>query len=150
MANTYSQIFIQLIFVVKNREPYLLKQYHPEIYKYINGIIINKNQKLLAINGIEDHIHLLIGLKPDIKISDLVRAIKISTTKFINEQSWMKFNFQWQTGYAAFSYSKADVNNVYRYIMNQEEHHRKVTFKEEYIKFLKDFKIEYEEKYLFD
>jgi REP-associated tyrosine transposase len=148
--STYSQIYIQIIFAVKGRDSLIHAAWEEQLYKYITGIVQNKEQKMLAINGIANHIHFLIGMRPSCCLSDLVREIKKSTNVFINDHNLTKFNFSWQTGFGAFSYSHAQLDNVIGYIMNQKEHHKKKTFKEEYIEFLNQFKITYDDKYLFD
>ncbi|QLC66904.1 IS200/IS605 family transposase [Flavobacterium sp. LPB0248] len=150
MANTYSQLYIQIVFAVKGRQNLISKKWKDEIYKYITGIIVNQKQKLIAINGMPDHIHILVGIKPNISISDLVRDIKASSSKFINEQKWINGKFEWQTGFGAFSYGHSQLTNVIKYIENQEEHHKTKTFKEEYIAFLKLFNIDFKNEYLFD
>lgn len=148
MANTFSQIYIHVIFSVKRWEYLISNQWKEELYKYITGIIRNKNQKLLIINGMPDHLHLLIGLKPDKSLSDLVRDIKNNSSNFINEKGFVKGKFSWQEGFGAFSYSDSQLNKIINYIKNQELHHQKKSFKEEYIEILKKFKIDYNEKYL--
>lgn len=148
MANTYSQIYIHVIFSVKGRENLIVNQWKDDLYKYITGIIRNKNQKLIIINGMPDHLHLLIGLKPDKSLSDLVRDIKNNSTNFINEKSFVKGKFSWQEGFGSFSYSDSQLDLIVNYIRNQETHHKKKTFKEEYIEILEKFKIEYDIKYL--
>lgn len=150
MTGTFSQIYIQIIFAVKGRESVIDTSWENELYKYITGIIQNKGQKMIAINGMPDHIHFLIGIKSSCCISDLVREVKKSTNEFIKENRFSRFKFQWQEGYGAFSYSQSSLKNVVRYISNQKEHHKKVTFKEEYIEFLKAFEIEFKSEYLFD
>ena len=150
MANTYSQIYIQIVFAVKGRQNLIPKLHREELHKYITGIVTNREQKLLAIFAMPDHIHLLVGLKPNITISDLVRDIKAGSSKFITESNWIKTKFNWQEGYGAFSYSKSQIDNVIKYILKQEEHHKRKTFKEEYLDFLKKFEIDYNEKYLFE
>ncbi len=150
MAGTYSQIYIQVVFAVKGRENLIHENWKDELHKYIAGIIKGKDQKPIIVNGMPDHIHAFIGLRPSMAISDLVRDIKNNSSKFINGQQFMKGKFSWQEGYGAFSYAKSQVENVYQYILNQEAHHKKKTFKEEYIEFLKSFEIEYNERYLFD
>jgi REP element-mobilizing transposase RayT len=114
------------------------------------GIIKGKDQKPIIINGVSDHVHVFVGLKPSMCIVDLVRDIKNNSSNFINEQKFLKKKFSWQEGYGAFSYSHYELDKMYHYIANQEEHHRKKTFREEYLKFLKEFDVEYNEKYLFD
>lgn len=150
MANTYSQIYIQIVFAVKGRQNLIMKENREELHKFITGIVTNREQKLLSIFAMPDHVHILVGLKPNISISDLVRDIKAGSSKFINDSKWINGKFNWQEGFGAFSYSKSNLDNVIKYILNQEEHHKKRTFKEEYIDFLKKFEIEYNEKYLFE
>ncbi|MDO9258165.1 MAG: IS200/IS605 family transposase [Bacteroidales bacterium] len=150
MAGTYSQIYLQVVFAVKGRENLISPKWRDELYKYIAGIIKNKEQKPIIVNGMRDHIHLFIGLRPSMAISDLVRDIKNNSSNFINEKRWVKGRFSWQEGYGVFSYSHSQIETVYNYILNQEEHHRKKTFREEYIDFLERFEIEYNKKYLFD
>lgn len=149
MANTYSQIYIHIVFAVKGRQSLISVNWKEEIYRYITGIVTNKEQKLIAINGMSDHIHILVGLKPDKSISDLVRDIKSNSSKFINDKKWINGKFEWQTGFGAFSYSHSQLTNVINYIQCQEEHHKTKTFKEEYIEFLKLFNIEFKDEYLF-
>lgn len=149
MPNTYTQIHIQYVFAVKYRTGLIQKDWKNELYKYITGIIQNQNHKLLAINGMADHIHILIGLRPNQSISDLAKSTKQSSSLWINEQKLSKGKFAWQEGYGAFSYARSNIDKVIKYIENQEEHHRKKSFLEEYTDFLKAFEIEYEEKYLF-
>ncbi len=148
--STYSQIYIQVVFAVKNRNAQISPTWEQELYKYTTGIITNKGQKLLAINGMPDHIHILIGMKPSCCLSDLVREIKKSTNEFINEKKFTSFNFQWQEGFGAFSYSHSALDNVIAYIANQKEHHKKQSFKDEYVAFLQKFNIEFKNEYLFD
>jgi REP element-mobilizing transposase RayT len=149
MANSYSQLYVQIVFAVKGRQNLISKKLKDEIYKYITGIITNQKQKLIVINGMPDHIHILVGIKPNISLSDLVRDIKSSSSKFINEQRWVNGKFEWQTGFGAFSYGHSQLSNVIKYIENQEEHHKKRTFKEEYIAFLKLFDIDFKDEYIF-
>ena len=150
MANTYSQIYIQLVFVVKRRENLIPKEHREELHKFISGIVANQEQKLLAIFCMPDHAHILVSIKPSIAISDLARDVRAGSSGFINKQKWMSNKFQWQEGFGAFSYSQSAVNNVIQYILNQEEHHRKKSFKEEYHSFLKKFEVDFEDQYLFD
>lgn len=150
MASTYSQIYIQYVFAVKGRQNLLHKAWREEVFKYISGIIKAKDQKPIIVNGVADHVHVFVGLKPSMCISDLVRDIKNNSSKFINEQGWINGKFSWQEGYGAFSYAHSQIDNVYHYILNQEEHHRKKTFKEEYLEFLQKFEVEYDDKYIFD
>lgn len=150
MAGTYSQIFIQIVFAVKGRENLIADSWKEELFKYISGIITKKGHKSIIFNGVKDHIHIFVGLKPSMSISDLVRDIKNNSSNFINEKKYVKGKFSWQEGFGAFSYSNSQVEIVYQYILNQEKHHIKTTFKEEYHEFLNEFKIDYDEKYLFD
>jgi len=147
--STFSQIYIQIVFAVKNRDALIDRDWENELYKYITGIIQNKDQKLIAINGMPDHIHLLIGMKPACCLADLVREIKKSTNTLIREKKFSKFRFEWQEGYGAFSYSHSALDNVIMYIDNQKQHHAKMNFRDEYIGFLKKFEVEYKEEYLF-
>lgn len=150
MVGTYSQLYVQVVFSVKGRENLIAAARKDDLYKYITGIIKGKGQKSIKVNGMPDHLHALIGLKPLMAISDLVRDIKNNSSNFINEQKLVKGKFSWQEGYGAFSYSQSHVTNVYNYILNQEKHHKGKTFKEEYLDFMRKFQIEYNEKYLFD
>ncbi len=150
MAGTFSQIYIHVVFAVKGRENLLEKPWRDEVFKYMAGIIKGKNQKPIIVNGVCDHVHLFIGLKPSMCLSDLVRDIKNNTTNFINDKKLTKSKFAWQEGYGAFSYSHSQMHNVYQYILNQEEHHLRKTFKEEYLDFLERFEVEHDEKYLFE
>jgi putative transposase len=150
MPGTYSQIYIQVVFAVKGRENLIDSSWKEELNKYIAGIITNKGQKSIIVNGMPDHIHAFIGLKPSMAISDLVRDIKSNSTNFVNENKFSPGYFSWQEGYGAFSYSRSQIDQVYKYILNQEEHHKVRTFKDEYLELLKKFKIEYDTKYLFE
>ncbi len=150
MAGTFSQIYIQYIFAVKGRQNLLQKPWCDEVFKYISGIIKGKGQKPIIVNGVADHMHVFVGLKPSMCISDLIRDIKNNSSNYINEQTWMSDKFSWQEGYGAFSYAHSQIEDVYRYILNQEEHHRKRTFREEYLDFLQKFEIEYKDEYLFE
>lgn len=147
---TFSQIYIQVVFAVKGRNSLIHISWEDELYKYITGIITNKGQKLITINGMPDHIHILIGMKPSCCLSDLVREIKKASNTFINEKKFSKFKFEWQEGYGAFSYSHSSLDNVVGYIQSQKEHHKKKSFKAEYLDFLKKFEIDYKDEYLFD
>jgi REP element-mobilizing transposase RayT len=150
MANTYSQIYIQIVFAVQGRQNLITKNHQEELHKYITGIVQKREQKMLTVYCNPDHTHLLVGLKPNITISDLVRDIKAGSSNFINENRWVKGKFNWQEGYGAFSYSRSQIDRVAKYILNQEEHHRKKSFKDEYLELLEKFEIEYDERYLFD
>ncbi len=150
MANTYTQLHVQLVFAVKGRKSLNQKSWKDELYKYITGIVQNHGHKMLAVNGMPDHIHIFIGYNPNQKIPDLVETIKTDSNHFIKYHGLSKHKFDWQTGYGAFSYSRSQVPSVAKYVMNQEEHHREKTFREEYLKMLQKFEIEYKDEYLFD
>lgn len=149
MANTYTQIYIQIVFAVKGRQNLIVEKHRDKLEKYMCGIIKNNKSKALAIYCNPDHTHILIGLHPVISISDMARDIKANSSKWINENKWFLGQFRWQEGYGAFTYSKSQIDMVAKYILNQPKHHKKTTFKDEYINFLKKFEIEYDEKYLF-
>lgn len=148
MANTFSQIYLHIIFSVKDRERLIKDYFRTELYKYITQTITNKGQKLIVINGTDDHIHLVISINPDLRCSELVKSIKISSSKWINEKKLLRTKFQWQAGYGVFSYSKSQMNSLIEYINNQEEHHKRKSFRDEYIELLNKFEIEYDEKYV--
>lgn len=148
MANTYTQIYLQLVFAVQDRISLVEKSWKDELYKYITGIIRANKHKLIAINGPSNHIHIFIGYKPHQLIPDLLQDIKGSSSKWINEKKLVKGKFQWQEGYGAFSYEHTKIDAVVKYIQNQEEHHRTKKFQEEYIEFLKEFNISYDERYI--
>lgn len=150
MANTYTQIYIQVVFSVMGRQNLIGKAHKEELHKYITGIARNKNQKLIAINSMPDHIHLLLGIKPDIALSSLVRDIKSQSTKLINDRRWIKGKFMWQEGFGAFSYSHSQLDAVISYIQNEERHHQQRSFKDEYLELLKKFNVAYDDKYVFE
>jgi putative transposase len=149
MANTYTQIYIQIVFAVEGRQNLISSDRKEELQKYITGIITRQNQKLLAIHCMPDHTHILIGLKPNICLSDLVGDIKTGSTNHINENKWVRGRFSWQEGFGAFSYGHSQLSAVIRYIQNQVQHHARQSFQDEYTAFLKKFQITYDEKYLF-
>jgi putative transposase len=147
MAGTYSQIYIQVVFAVKGRESLIHPDWRDELHSYVAGIIKGKNHKSIIVNGMSDHIHALIGLRP---VADLVRDVKNNSSNFINDRQLTREKFSWQEGYGAFSYSHSQLESVYDYILNQELHHQKKTFNEEYQDFLKKFNIEHKEEFLFE
>jgi len=149
MANTYTKIHIQFIFAVKYRESIIQHTWKDELYKYITGVVQNQKHKMLAINGMPDHIHLLAGIHPTQSISDLLQDIKGNSSKWINDKKFVRGKFEWQEGYGAFSYGASQLKNVINYIENQEIHHKKINFKNEYLSFLKKFNVEYDERYIF-
>ena len=148
MGNTYTQIHIQIIFVVKYRLGLIGEDWKQELYKYISGIVEKQRHKILIINGVKDHIHLLIGLRPHQSLADLVQDIKGSTSKWINEKKFLKIKFAWQEGYGAFSFSQSHLTKVIDYIKNQEKHHQKKSFADEYKAFLKAFDVKYDDRFL--
>jgi putative transposase len=150
MANTYTQLYLQVVFAVKGRQSLIREINREQLEKFITGIVQKRNHKMLSIYAMPDHVHLLIGIKPDQSISDLVRDVKAGSSKYINDSKWTNGRFSWQEGYGAFTYSRSQIDKVVKYILNQEEHHKVKTFREEYIAFLDKFQVEYDSKYLFD
>jgi REP element-mobilizing transposase RayT len=150
MANTYTQLFVQIVFVVKGRQNLITESHREELEKYICGITSNKKSKTLAIYCNPDHAHILLGLHPSVSVSDIAKDIKANSSKFINEMNWIRGKFNWQDGFGAFSYSKSQIDAVVKYILNQPNHHKRTTFRDEYLEFLEKYGIEYDEKYLFD
>ena len=149
-SSTFSQIFIQIVFAVKGRQSLIDPVWEERLYSYTTQIIQNKGQKVFAIGGIQDHIHIFVGMKPSCRLPDLVREIKKSTNIFVNRNNFTHHKFSWQSGYGAFSYSYSQMDHVVKYVMNQKEHHKATSFRNEYIAFLDKFEIEYDEKYLWD
>ena len=149
MANTYTQIYIHVVFAVQGRQNLIPKEHKEELHKYITGIVKNKGQKLIAINSMPDHVHIFVGMKPSMALSDLVGDIKASSSAFINAKKWIRGKFNWQEGFGAFSYGHSQIDVVVKYIQDQEEHHAKKSFRQEYLDMLKNFSVEYDEKYLF-
>ena len=149
MPNTYTQIHIQFVFAVKYRAALISKEWKERLHQYITGILRSNKHKPLQINSMPDHIHIFIGMRPHQSISALMQNVKSESTKWINDQNLCNSNFRWQEGYGAFSYSKKQVPDVIRYIQNQEEHHKKETFLDEYRKYLVAFEIEWNDDYIF-
>ncbi len=149
MANTYTQIHLHFVFVVKYRNRVIHNSWKQGLYKYITGIVQNNGHKMIAINGMPDHIHLLVGMRPNQSVSDLMQDVKANASRWINEKQYLPKKFEWQEGYGAFSYSKSQIGNAARYIESQEEHHKRKTFREEYLEFLNEFEIDYNEQYIF-
>ena len=147
---SYTQMYVQLVFAVKNRKALLTPEIQPTVFKYISGIITDMKHKSIIVNGVSDHIHIFLGLNPSISVADTVHDIKRSSSLFINKEKLSNFHFSWQSGYGGFTYGKSQIDEVYQYILNQENHHRKNSFKKEYLRFLELFEIEYDERYLFD
>jgi REP element-mobilizing transposase RayT len=149
VANTYSQIYIQVVFAVESRQNLIDPAHNEQLQKYISGILAAQRQKLIAINNMPDHVHLLIGQRPDSNLSDLVGDIKSGSTNFINRSRWIRGRFNWQQGFGAFSYSRSQLNDVIRYVQNQQRHHQKRSFRDEYLSLLKKFNVSYDERYIF-
>lgn len=149
MANTYTQLYFHIVFAVKGRQNHISKKWKDELYKYITGIVTNRNQKMMIINGMPNHIHILVGTKPNCNLSDLVRDIKANASKWINEKKFVNGKFEWQTGFGAFTIGQSQIPKILNYIKAQEEHHKKKSFKEEYIDFLNAYQIDYKNEYLF-
>jgi len=149
MANTYTQIYIHIVFAVEGRQNLIRSENNDELQKYITGIVSGQKQKLIAINNMPDHVHILIGLKPDLALSDLVRDIKAGSSGFINRKGWVRGRFGWQEGFGAFSYSRSQLDTVIRYIQNQQKHHAKKSFRQEYVELLEKFGVEYDARYIF-
>ena len=149
MANTYTQIHLHITFAVQNRQSLIHKKWKEELYKFMTGIIQNNGHKLLQINGMPDHIHILIGFRPTQALSDLMRILKGESSEWINNMNFINGHFSWQSGYGAFSYSKSQVPTIINYIKNQEEHHKKKTFTEEYVELLDSLDIDFDERYIF-
>jgi putative transposase len=146
----FTQLYIHLVFSPKYRQRLLIKEIRSELFSYISGIITNRGNKSIIINGVEDHIHILYGANPNDKVSNLVGCIKRESSSFINGKNWFRGKFHWQDGYGAFSYGKSQLDTIYRYIANQENHHKSKSFKEEYTDFLNKYEIKYDSKFLFE
>ena len=150
MANTYTQIHIHSVFAVQGRKCLIGKDWKDDLYKYITGIIRNYGHKVLQINGMPDHVHVLFGFRPTQSLSDLMQQVKQDSSAWINRKGFLQNKFSWQAGYGAFSYSKSQLPGIIRYIQNQEEHHKKMTFTEEYVELLEKFEIDYVQRYIFN
>ncbi len=149
MTNTYSQLYIQFVFAVQNRICLISDKWKEELYKYMSGIINQYGHKVYIINGRPDHVHIFVSMLPNQSPSDLMYQVKRSSSLWINENKFVKGKFSWQEGFGAFSYAKSQASNVVKYIENQENHHKKKSFREEYIEFLKLFEIDFDEQYIF-
>lgn len=149
MANTYHQIYLQTVFAVKYRNAVIDKTWRGQLFGVIGNLINEANCKTILVNGVEDHVHCLIGLKPVISVSELMKTVKAKSSKYINDHSLTAERFEWQEGYGVFSYGQSQLDMIYKYIQNQEAHHGKKSFKDEYVEFLRKFKIEFDEKYVF-
>ena len=149
MANTFSQIYLQFVFAVQNRQNLIPRQHKEELHKYITALVQARKAKMLAVHCMPDHIHLFVGFKPSVLISDFVKEIKVQSNEFITDKKWIKERFAWQEGYGVFSYGHSQIDEVCKYILNQETHHKKKTFRQEYVEFLEKFAVPFEERYLF-
>ena len=149
MANTYHQIYLQTVFAVKYRNAVIDKAWRSDFLGVIGNLIKKANCNTLIVNGVEDHVHCLIGLKPVVSVSELMKTVKAKSSKYINDHSLTKSRFEWQEGYGVFSYGQSQVDSIFKYIQNQEAHHKKQSFRDEYLEFLKKFKIDYDENYIF-
>jgi len=150
MANTFSQVYLQFVFAVKNRYNFIPRPHKEELHKYITGVVSNKKCKMLAVNCMPDHTHMFVGFNPNLAISEFIKSIKIATNGFINGKKWRHENFEWQDGYGVFSYGRSQIDRVIKYINNQEEHHRKRNFRDEYLRLLKKFEVPFREEHVFD
>jgi REP element-mobilizing transposase RayT len=149
MANTYTQIYIQTVFAVENRISLINNDWREELHKYVTAIVQNNKHKLITINSVSDHTHIFIGMKPVQSVSNLLKDIKESSSRWINNKRMVRGRFSWQAGFGAFSYSHSQIDSVVNYIKNQEQHHKKKKFREEYLEFLNEFNVPYDERYIF-
>jgi putative transposase len=149
MANTYHQIYLQTVFAVKYRNAVIGKSWSSQLFGVIGNLINEAKCKTIIVNGVDDHIHCFLGLRPVVSVSELMKTVKAKSSKYVNDHSLTTDRFEWQEGYGVFSYSQKDINAVYKYIQRQEEHHKAQTFREEYLELLKEFKVEYDEQYIF-
>ena len=149
MANTYHQIYLQTVFAVKYRKAQIDAEWKKQIFSVMGNLINENNCKNIIVNGVEDHVHCFFSIKPVVSVSELMKTVKAKSSKYINDHDLTKERFEWQEGFGVFSYSQSQIDNVYKYILNQEEHHKKQNFKSEYLHLLNSFKIDYDEKYLF-
>lgn len=150
MPGTFTQIYIHIVFAVKGRRNLLHENWRCEVFKFMHGIASHKNQKIYIVNGVEDHVHLLVSISPSVAIADVVRDIKNNSSRFINTRKFVQDRFEWQEGYGAFSCGQSQISLLYNYILQQKEHHKKKKFKEEYFQILKKYEVDYDEQYLFD
>jgi len=149
MANTYHQIYLQTVFAVKYREAVIEEEWQSQLFGVIGNLINETNCKTLIVNGVEDHVHCFLGLKPVVSVSELMKTVKAKSSKYINDHSLTPKHFEWQEGYGVFSYSQSQVNRVYKYVLNQEAHHKKQTFRDEYLELLTKFRVDFDEQYIF-
>jgi putative transposase len=150
MANTFSQIYLQFVFAVRGRQSLIQKEHKEELHKYMTSLVRARKAKMLAVHCMPDHTHLFVGFKPSVLIADFVKEIKVQSNEFITNKKWIRGNFNWQDGYGVFSYGHSQIDSVCKYVLNQEAHHKKKTFREEYHEFLEKFAVPYEERFLFE
>ena len=150
MPNTFSQIYLQFVFAVQGRQSLIQKEHKEEVHKYITSLAQARKAKMLAIYCMPDHIHLFVGYRPSVLISDFVKEIKVQSNEFINSKRWVRGDFNWQEGYGVFSYGHSQIDKVCKYVLNQELHHKRKTFKQEYVEFLQKFEVPFDERFLFD
>lgn len=149
MANTYHKIYLQAIFAVKYRAAVLKNEIRSEVQGVIGNLINENGGKTLIVNGVEDHMHCFIGMKPAVSVSEMMKSVKAKSSKYINDNNLTPAHFEWQKGYGIFSYHRRDFDLIFNYIRNQEEHHKKESFRDEYIRLLHEFEIDYDERFLF-
>jgi putative transposase len=149
-AGVYTQMYVQLVFAVKNRRAVLIPEIRNQVFEYMSGILSSLRHKSIIVNGVSSHVHILMGLNPTVSISGTVHDLKRGSSLYINDHGLLSDRFTWQEGFGGFTYSRSQLDDVYKYIQNQQKHHERVTFKEEYIQFLNKFEIEFEERFLFD
>jgi len=149
MANTYHQMYVQTVFAVRHRNAVLTKVWRNQVFGVIGNLINETNSKTIIVNGVEDHVHCFFGLKPVLSVSELMKTVKAKSSKYINDHNLTPHRFEWQDGYGAFSYRQRDLDSIYKYIQNQEEHHKTQTFREEYLNILNEFNIAFDEQYIF-
>jgi REP element-mobilizing transposase RayT len=150
MANTYHQVYIQTVFAVKYRAAVIDHKWKSTLFSVIGNLINEAGCQTIIVNGVQDHVHCFIGLKPVVSVSELMKTVKAKSSKYINDNKLTNARFEWQEGYGVFSYGQSQIDRVYKYIQNQEEHHKKKSFREEYLDFLKKFKVPYDERYIFE
>lgn len=150
VPGTFTQIYLQFVMAVKFREAILKQEYQKEVFSFMSGLINSMGHKSYAINGMPDHVHIFMSFTPKHSPAETIKEIKRASTNFINEKKWFPGKFQWQNGYGCFSYSKSHIDNVVKYILNQQNHHRKVKFKDEYLEFLRKFEVDFDEQFLFE
>jgi len=150
MANSYTQIYIHYVFVVKGRNNFLLPKHNDELQKYITGLVQNRKSKMIQVNNVSDHLHMVVGQHPTWSVSKFAQEVKSISSGFINDKKWLQVHFNWQSGYGAFSVSHSQLGKVINYIKRQQIHHKKVTFRKEYLDFLEKYEIEFEKEYVFE